>query len=143
MKLRTKVPVNYRLLHSGTFTSHRPKPKQMKWSRSFLWELEVLKTRVANNGEKQVLVHYTGWAKKFDEWRDISDIVVKPIEHTPIDSYQLFISSLQINIKESLSVSRVEDSEITVKILQPETFAKFIEETDATEWKVRSGQKFC
>ncbi|KAJ8018209.1 hypothetical protein HOLleu_43931 [Holothuria leucospilota] len=82
MKLRTKRDrIDYCRLHNGPSVRTNflgPKPKEIStWSTKKLYELEILATR--NEGpEREVKVHYTGWSKKFDEWRLESEILETP-----------------------------------------------------------------
>ena len=119
MELRTKKKVNYKRLHSGCPISD---PKPLSWPTSKLWRLKTLDTRVNKCGKEEFLVHYVGWPTSFNEWRLASEIT-DTSEHEESDAFQLLLSSLQIQVKESLNLSRVKSSEITVKVpVQKETF---------------------
>lgn len=140
MELRSKKSVNYRLLHAGDTAPIRSHHKQSR-SLSRLWSLEVTGTRISE-GREEVFVHYKGWPNTFDEWRQKTDIVIKPAEHENSDAYALFVTSLRIQIKEHLNVFRVRDTQVTVEIpVQRETFSLFLKEAGASLWKERRSQQ--
>lgn len=119
MELRTKKKVNYRTLDRGEPIKTVP---EKTWSTSKLWQLETLDSRLNDQGQEELFVHYIGWPKSFDEWRLASDITDSK-EHEHSDAYQLLLSNLKVQVKENLTLSRIQDTEVTIKVpVQRETF---------------------
>ena len=79
---------------------HRTSPVSTDASRMQSYKLVSLSHKGGQQRRKEVFSTLHGMGQ---DWRDISDIVVKPVGHAINDSYKLFISSLHINIKEHLN----------------------------------------
>ena len=108
--------VDYKQLAEGpSLKSERE--KSHKWSTKKLFSLEILDTKTEDN-VTLALVHYTGWANKYNEWRPLHDIVTVPtefIESTP-EATSAFYKQLSVNIKENLSIARKTDSLIELRL---------------------------
>ena len=51
------------------------------------WELHILEVV-----DDRCLVHYVGWASKYDEWRKLSEVI--EIKGAKSDAYQLLVNTL-------------------------------------------------
>ena len=142
MELRKKPKVDYCLLANGPSTQFNKSAKpKVSWPSSQLWDIEILQTR-GDAGNEEVLVHYIGWSG-FDEWhwKKLSDVVDRNPANELSDAYSSFISTLKIGVKDNLNVSRVQDTEITVKTtVQRETYEQFINALQLKKWKT-TGKK--
>ncbi|KAJ8018809.1 hypothetical protein HOLleu_42999 [Holothuria leucospilota] len=131
MKLRTKRDrIDYCRLHNGPSVRTNflgPKPKEIStWSTKKLYELEILATR--NEGpEREVKVHYTGWSKKFDEWRLESEILETPPAAVGGPTAEFFQFLFLATVKEKLNGFRKLDSEVSFAIPVPkQVFEEFV-----------------
>ena len=108
--------VNYKRLAEGPVLTEE-KDKSPRWSTQKLFPLEVVDTKT-DDGVNFVLVHYLGWAKKYDEWRPLNEIINVPteyIESTPAATSGFYLQ-LSVNIKENLSIQRKTDSFIELRL---------------------------
>ncbi len=135
MKLRQGRKIDYRSLANGDpIGKTRTSASKLSWPSSKLWNIEILDSR-QTDGKDEVLVHYTGWSG-FGEWRDVSDVVDRNPDLENSDAYSSFVSTLKINIKDNLKLSRVQDTEITLKVpVQKETFEIFLDNLQLKKWK--------
>ncbi|KAJ8049454.1 hypothetical protein HOLleu_02210 [Holothuria leucospilota] len=96
--------------------------KQVKWSTSQYFKLDILDQREFC-GQHQVLVHYKGWAKKFNEWRCLNEILETPSSAIIPGAKELLQDQLLIRIKEQLNGNRRTDSLVEIKLpIQQQTF---------------------
>lgn len=145
MELRKRPKPDYRLLDRGESVSQNScfvANNKLSWSTSKLWQLEVIDERVNESGNEEVLVHYSGWANTWDEWRPKTDIIDKPAEHECSDAHTQFLCQVKIQVKESLNLSRLQNPEVTLQLpVQQETFDKFVEGLEAEVSATRGVRK--
>lgn len=125
---RKRKAIDYKKLAEGP---NIKLPKQQttveKWSTSKLYLLEVLDALEDEQGIVTVLVHYTGWSSKYDEWRPASDIIDIPPEFifTTEEATNFFYSQLKVLIKETLHIQRKTDSSVVIRMpIQKDSFNK-------------------
>ena len=87
------------------------------WSTKKLYKLEILKSEV-KEGHLKFFVHYVGWNKKYDEWRNAEDVLDIPegyLNSTP-EGRDNFYRSLGISVKELLHGQRRVDSAVELRV---------------------------
>ena len=114
--LRKRPWINYRELASGPSLRYNS-VKPETWSSSILYPLTVLDSKL-EDGILKVFVHYTGWQKKYDEWRDAADVIDIPAEFLSSDeaAKKLFYKNLQFVIKELLHGQRKVNSFVELRL---------------------------
>ena len=90
------------------------KPVKQTWSSNELFDIDILDQRVTSENNTEVLVHYTGWARRFDEWRSTDEIVRKP--PTVLDDQTFFQTRLKTSNQEKLTIARKQDSKVEIRI---------------------------
>ena len=85
----------------------------LKWQFFFFLFLPKvwIHERVLESGQQEVRVHYVGWSDSFNEWQPVAEVVDKPDEHKYADPLTLAKSQLKIQIKESLNLSKLRNTE--------------------------------
>ena len=113
---RNLLRVDYKKLSEGPAFS-KEKIKTSTWSTSKLYRLNILETKV-EAGVTFCLVHYIGWDKKFDEWKQLSEIIDVPEEFlkSSEQAISLFYKQLAITIKEKLTITKREDSFVEIRV---------------------------
>ena len=78
---RNRTVPDYRQLAAGPNISEtETRCARDTWSTKTLFPLEILDFKVEDGISTQVLVHYTGWPRKYDEWRQATDVIDIPEE---------------------------------------------------------------
>ena len=117
--------VDYRALANGPQLPRKKQSlKKEKWSTSKLYPLEVLDAKL-DNDIPLVIVHYIGWDSRYDEWRQLGEVVNIPQEYICSSPEATTLSYLQLGtlIKENLHIQRKTDSLVTIHMpLQKEAF---------------------
>ena len=94
--------------------SRSSKPVKQTWSSNELFDIDIFDQRVTSVNKTEVLVHCTGWARHFDEWSSIDEIVRKP--PTVLDDHTFFQTRLKTSIQEKLTIARKQDSKVEIRI---------------------------
>ena len=108
--------VDYKKLADGPTIPCKNSERET-WSTKKLFQLEILDAK-EEDGVAKVLVHYIGWDKKYDEWRQVADIVDIP-EHfvsTCPAATTFFYCQLRTLIREHLNIHRKVDSLVSVQV---------------------------
>lgn len=109
--------VDYKQLSEGPSVTSKTTKLQCQWSTKELFPLEIIETKIEDD-ITFALVHYIGWAKRYDEWRPLSDIISVPkefVQSTPAATLAFYLQ-LAVNIKENLSIARKTDSLIELRL---------------------------
>ena len=131
--------VDYKALANGPQLPRKSQSlKKETWSTSKFYPLEVLDEKTEND-IPLVLVHYIGWDSRYDEWRQLGEVVNIPEEYifSSPESTALLYLQLGTQIKENLHVQRKTDSQVTLHIPLPKTAFESIQvlgEEDPKGW---------
>lgn len=89
----------------------------------FVFRLEVKEERIQEDGSIEVLVHYQGWPRTYDEWRKKEDIVDITPNFVESNAYTLLKTSITVQVKEALNGGRLLNPEVTLRFqVQQDTF---------------------
>ena len=109
----TKSRVNFKeLLLRGTRLPRATRCRERTWSTKKLYKLKVL-SQEERNGKLFCKVHYLGWPKHYDEWREAKDIVDTESCSNPVAE---FGHALRTEVKRGLNSSRRTDSLIQLSL---------------------------
>ena len=114
--LRKKPRVDYKALANGPSIPSGSGGSET-WSTKKLYKLTIKDTKIVDDVVK-VFVHYIGWATKYDEWRNASDVLSIPDIYlvTNPGGREVFLEALKVAIKESLHGQRKVTSIIELRL---------------------------